>query len=85
MTYQCEFGKYCCGGTCRRYCHRPATKYLNFSRPKEEIDKGRLAGIHFCDKHFKEEKENWTTRVGSWNGWEFEEFLGALAGKNSDS
>jgi hypothetical protein len=52
---QCEFGKYCCGGTCFRYCHRPATKYLDLHRPEEEVKAGRYAGIYFCDQHFEEE------------------------------
>lgn len=67
---QCEFGKYCCGGTCRRYCHRPATKYLNFNRPAEELAAGRLAGIQFCDQHFEEENSHFD--------YKREEFVAAL-------
>src|SRR5271157_4525690 len=63
---QCEFGKYCCGGTCGRYCHRPATRYLDFNRPEV----GRLAGIHFCDKHFEEESGKFD--------YKREEFISAL-------
>jgi hypothetical protein len=67
---QCEFGKYCCGGTCRRYCHRPATKYLDFNRPEEEVKNGRLGGIHLCTKHYAEERGHFDYRR--------EEFLSAL-------
>jgi hypothetical protein len=67
---QCEFGKHCCGGTCGRYCHRPATKFLDFKRPEDEVKAGRLAGIHFCEEHFKEESDHYDFRR--------EEFLIAL-------
>ena len=70
MPVRCEFGTYCCGGTCGRYCHRPATKYLDFKRPEAEIQQGRLAGIHFCDKHYDEEVDHFVYRR--------EEFLTAL-------